>query len=307
MTHYQSVLCPVDLSDHSLAAVELATNLAKQSNASLTFIFVAPQWLPEEAMFSNEYIRETVAEDKARFLEIRPTVDDVAFDHLFVNGNPGPEIVRAAKSHDLIVISTHGRSGILRLLMGSVAQYVLRHAECPVVTFRSSTKKQSAVPDKQGLDSKHFVTELMHHVAPIRGFDKMESVIAELKKANETGAPVINEMGNCVGILTESDINKYRDLRERYENRDESVVDEIFETDEFGQRRAGNYNFDQVHRHMTSPVVTIFNSQSCKQAQELFESNQDIHHLVVVDELECPLGILESRDLTDSESLSQGS
>ncbi len=306
MKQARTILCPIDLSDNSLAAVQLATSLAKQSNAKLVFIYVAPQWLPEEAMFGSEYIRETVAEDKKEFLSVRPTDEQVEFDHLFVSGNPGPEIVRAAKSHDLVVISTHGRTGLVRLLMGSVAQYVLRHATCPVISYRASAKKPlvkktQETPRIQEPQPKHFVSELMHHVTPIHGYQKMDDVIKELEKANESGAPVVDEMGRCLGILTESDIKKYRDIQERYENRDESVVDEIFETDEFGQRRAGNCDFELVSRHMTAPVVTISHSRSCKKAQELFDSNKEIHHLVVVDETERPLGILVARDLLNCE------
>lgn len=302
MSQIKSVLCPIDLSDNSLDAVEIATTLAKRHDAKLVFIYVAPQWLPEEAMFGSEFIRETVAEDKQEFMDVRPTDDAVKFDHLFVSGNPGPEIVRAAKSHDLVVMNTHGRSGLLRLLMGSVAQYVLRHATCPVISYRSKAKNESKPTITKEHEPKHFVSELMHHVAPIRGYEKMEFVISELVQANETGAPVVNEEGICIGILTESDINEYRNLQERLENRDESVVDEIFETDEFGQRRAGNCNFDQVHRHMTSPVITILNSQSCKKAQELFDSNSKIHHLIVIDQTERPIGIIRSSDLSNCET-----
>jgi len=307
MTEFKNILCPVDLSENSLAAIDLATSLAKQSGAKLDFIYVAPQWLPEEAMFGSEYIRETVAEEKSEFLQIRPSDSEVEFDHLFVNGNPGPEIVRAAASHDLVVICTHGRSGLFRLLMGSVAHYVLRHAVCPVISYRASSKKHAAPAQNQEREPKHFVSELMHHVTPIHGYEKMDVVIAELEKAKQTAAPVVDEMGNCLGILTVSDINKYRDLQQRYEKRDASVVDEIFEVDEFGQRRAGASTFDQVHRHMTSPVVTITNSQSCRKAQELFDSNKDIHHLVVVDETQRPIGIVVSGDLLNREVLSRES
>lgn len=302
MPEFKKILCPVDLSDNSLAVIDLATAIAKKSDAKLVFLFVAPQWLPEEAMYGAEYIRATVEEDKKLFQELRPSDDSVAFEHEFVHGNPSPEIVNAAKSCDLVVMSTHGRSGILRMLMGSVAQYVMRHATCPVVSYRNSrtakeTKKQERQP-------QHFVTDVMHQVQAIHGFEKMEKVIAELSQAKETAAPVVNEMGACTGILTNSDINKYHELQERFANRDETVIDEIFETDEFGQRRAGNCDFDQVHRHMTSPVITISNKESCQKAQELFDQNKEIHHLVVIDERDHPVGILVSRDLVDCKTQS---
>jgi CBS domain-containing protein len=248
-------------------------------------------------MYGAEYIRATVAEDKKVFHELLPSDSDVACEHVFVYGNPSPEIVNAAKSCDLVVMSTHGRSGILRMLMGSVAQYVMRHATCPVISYRNS--KVAKETEKQERQPQHFVTDVMHQVQPIHGFEEMDKVIMELNRANETAAPVVNEMGVCTGILTNSDIAKYRELQERFEKRDETVVDEIFETDEFGQRRAGNCDFNQVHRHMTSPVVTISNKEPCQKAQELFDQHKEIHHLVVIDERDHPVGILETRDLAE--------
>jgi nucleotide-binding universal stress UspA family protein/CBS domain-containing protein len=282
----------------------LATSIAKRDDATLVFIYVAPQWLPEEAMLSSDYVRSTVAADKQVFLDLRPTDESVAYEHLFVDGNPGPEIVRASKNCDLVVMSTHGRSGILRFLMGSVAQYVLRHTTCPVISFKASQTTRLAESNER--QPKHFITDVMHHVSPIRGFQQMETVIAELDQAKQTGAPVVDDLGCCIGILTKSDIDKYRELQKRYEERDETVIDEIFETDGFGQRRAGNRDFDQVHRHMTSPAVTIANTATCQKAQLLFDHNSDIHHLVVVDDSEHPIGILTTTDLKECEGVSPG-
>ena len=297
MPEFKKILCPIDLSENSLAVIDLATLIAKQRDAKLVFLYVAPQWLPEEAMYGADYIRATVAEDKKAFHELTPTDSSVAFEHAFVYGNPSPEIVKAAKTCDMIVMSTHGRSGILRMLMGSVAQYVMRHASCPVISYRNS--KTETKTERKERQPQHFVTDVMHQVQPIQGFENMEDVIAELNRAKETAAPVVNEMGACTGILTTSDIAKYRELQARFERRDETVIDEIFETDEFGQRRAGNTDFHQVHRHMTSPVIMISNKESCQKASEMFEQHKEIHHLVVVDEREHPVGVLVIGDLAD--------
>ncbi len=304
MNRHQKVLCPVDLSANSMAAVGLATMIAKQNNSGLVFLYVAPQWLPEEAMFGSDYVRDTVEEDKSQFLKIRPTDAAVEFEHIFVNGNPGPEIVRASKSCDTVVMSTHGKAGIMRFLMGSVAQYVMRHSACSLVMVKNLKIEQPAADDDR--QKQTFVTDIMRHVRPIRGFDKIEKVITELERANESGAPVSDTSGCCIGILTKTDIAKYLSLQERYKNRDETVIDEMFETDEFGQRRASNFDFDQVHRHMTSPVVTISNNESCQKARELFENNKNIHHLVVVDDGNHPIGIVETQDVNECKDLPSG-
>ncbi len=319
MVAVRKILCPVDLSVNSLAAVELATSLAKLHGAKLVFFYIAPQWLPKETIVDSSYVRAAVDADRSVFLEIRPMDPAVQYDHKFMFGNPGPEIVRAAKDFDLIVISTHGRGGLLRLLVGSVAQYVMRHAKCPVIVYKCPPPKSNesvAVPNEvvavrtetvelgpqstQRLPIKQrFVTDVMHHVGPLRGYHKMDDAIIELHRANQTGAPVIDEAGTCIGILTQTDIEEYRELQERLAARDETVVDEIFETDEFGQRRAGNSSFDLVSRHLTSPVITVSNDDSCETAHSALGRNSNVHHLVVVDESNHPLGILESADLYD--------
>ena len=101
------------------------------------------------------------------------------------------------------------------------------------------------------------VKHIMHQLRPVRCFDKIKQVLAELEKVGQTAAPVVDDLGCCIGILTKTDIARFHSLLKRFEARDPSVIDEMFETNEFGQRRSINLDFDQVKRHMTSPVVTI--------------------------------------------------
>jgi len=295
MKTIQRILCPVDLSKTSLGAIDLATQLAKQNDAKVCFIYVAPQWLPQEAMIASEYIRDMVDADKKEFEQLRPSDPSVEFEHEFVSGNAGPEIVRATKSADMVVLCTHGRSSIFRFIMGSVAQYVLRNSKCPVVLVKGLEVAEEGKKAETMNDEKlQFVTDVMHQVPPIHAFDKMDDVLAQLEKADETAAPVVDELGRCIGILTSSDIEHFHVLLERFAARDESVVDEMFEVDKFGQRRATNLNFDQVQRHMTKEVVSVSNEQTVKDAIEVFEANPGIHHLVVVDEDKHAVGIVDS-------------
>jgi nucleotide-binding universal stress UspA family protein len=68
---------------------------------------------------------------------------DVPVETQVLLGTPGAAIVTAARDSnaDLIVMGTHGRTGISRLLLGSVAEYVLRHAQCPVLTIKPGTSQ----------------------------------------------------------------------------------------------------------------------------------------------------------------------
>jgi CBS domain-containing protein len=68
----------------------------------------------------------------------------------------------------------------------------------------------------------------------------------------------------------------------------------MFEADKYGHIRCDNDSFQQVSRHMSQPVITVTNSESVESANQLFADNPEIHHLVVVDELNRPLGILYS-------------
>lgn len=352
MVSFKRILCPVDLSPNSAGAIELASSLSHQYRGKLVFIYVAPQWLPTETIADADYIRTALEYDQKEFEKVRPAVDGVEFEHIFRQGNPGPAIVEAAADCDLVVMTTHGHTGFLRLIMGSVAEYVMRHVKCPVVTCKimhEKSKQLASTPEKsseqssaaQKLVSKsastetasassadepidtlaksesqlafspasanrgttakptparqRFVTTVMSHVKPIHEFDPMETVIRDLEMAGETAAPVIDELGVCNGILTRSDIRHYRELQQRLQNHDETVLDEVFETDEFGQRRTGSCSFEQVCRHMTSGAITIASSATCDAAKVLFAENPRIHHLVVVDHANHPVGILDSR------------
>ena len=72
-----------------------------------------------------------------------PTDKTVPCEHRLIKGEPAPAIARLAESEDVdvIVMGTHGRSGLTRVLMGSVAEAVVRRATCPVVTYRQPSKK----------------------------------------------------------------------------------------------------------------------------------------------------------------------
>ena len=303
MAMFKRILCPIDLSGNSLAAIEMATTIAKQYHSKVVFLYVAPQWLSASTVTGNEYIQEIVKNDKAAFEKITPTDASVPFEHVFINGNPGPEVVLATQNADMVVMSTHGRTGIARFMMGSVAQYVLHNAKCPVILVKGleitklDLESESEESKESKTESQTFVTDLMHQVPPIHSFDEMETVLEQMTKAKTTAAPVIDSLNTCIGILTQTDINDYRSLKKRFEKKDESVVDEMFEVDKYGQRRPINYNFDHVERHMTTELVSVKNTDSIQKAKELFELNPKIHHLVVLDDCDHPVGIVDASEV----------
>jgi nucleotide-binding universal stress UspA family protein len=289
------ILCPVDLSENSFGAIELATMLAEQRNSKIAFYYVTPVWEPGGSSQLQEYAKQFIEHEKMQLYKVRPTSSAVEFEHHFIHGNPAAELVKATKKADLIVMSTHGRSGIVRLIMGSIANFVLRNAKCPAVLVKGNEiAKDESEQMQQSVESQTYVTEVMHPVPPVHAFETMDSVLNDLTKARETAAPVVNESGKCIGILTTSDIEKFHSLQKRFDEKDESVINEMFEVNKYGQCCTDNYNFDQVERHMTKEVISLSDSDSVQVAIDLFKSNPKIHHLIVVDEDDQPVGIIDA-------------
>jgi len=136
------ILVPTDFSECSLIAFEYGLQLARDFNAELRLVHVInPQAYP----FGDEYValdhvqlmRETeYAEQKQmRSMAARAMT---RYSVRVIHGSPAVEICNAANADaDLIVISTHGRTGLGHLLIGSVAEHVVRNAHCPVLVIPS--------------------------------------------------------------------------------------------------------------------------------------------------------------------------
>ncbi len=133
------ILVPVDFSDSSAVVLRYALTIAhSKPSAAITLFHVDPQVLP----YYDE--RSGGLEPARWFTHLRlccvkrAASIDVPIDEMVVYGDPATEIVIAAKceSYDLIVMGTHGHTGIQRLLIGSVAEAVMRDAPCPVLFVR---------------------------------------------------------------------------------------------------------------------------------------------------------------------------
>ncbi len=138
------ILFPTDFSAASQAVLPLATSLARDMGATLVILHVEepPMAYGELAVGTNEVQSKAVA---SMLENVSPPDAKVPFVRRMVMGNPASEIVRVADQDgiDLIVMPTHGRSGLSRLLMGSVAELVVRHANCPVLTLKQPSLEKS--------------------------------------------------------------------------------------------------------------------------------------------------------------------
>jgi nucleotide-binding universal stress UspA family protein len=140
------ILHPTDFSAHSKAAFEVACSIARDSGAGLLVVHVIPPSISDDDL--AECRREAYRARLQGELRAVKSVDpNLPVAYLLLDGDPARVIVETATAQgmDLIVLGTHGRTGLGRLLTGSVAEYVLRRAACPVLTV-----KAPAVPAAPG-------------------------------------------------------------------------------------------------------------------------------------------------------------
>ena len=138
------LLVPVDFSDSSLRALRYAVGLAAESGGSLTIVHVVPAdygWLgigQEEFRDLDKSLQHQAA-DRLRALADANVPRNTSADLEVRVGRPAEEIVAAAgeTKSDLIVLSTHGLTGLDRYLIGSVADRVARLSPCPVFLMRA--------------------------------------------------------------------------------------------------------------------------------------------------------------------------
>ncbi|HPQ42018.1 MAG TPA: universal stress protein [bacterium] len=132
------ILCPTDFSDSARYAFQTAVMMAERFNASIElFHVIEPSaYVSDRIEDSEKTYQETVRDKLAVLAEVPGPQVPVAVE--IATGIPYMEITRRASEigADLIVIGTHGRTGIRHLLIGSVAEKVVRAAACPVLTVR---------------------------------------------------------------------------------------------------------------------------------------------------------------------------
>ncbi len=141
---FQRILVPTDLSDNSKAAFQLGIAMAREMKARLDVLHVidlrevqvSPYLEPWHVSLEKELVDQRLAQFRAFCQAFDMEGVEVAQHHR--SGIPFIEIVRFSReiSADLIVMGTHGRTGIAHILIGSVAEKVVRKAQCPVMTVK---------------------------------------------------------------------------------------------------------------------------------------------------------------------------
>jgi nucleotide-binding universal stress UspA family protein len=157
----KTILCPVDFSDLSALALKYAANFRKCSGGELVVMFANP-FLPPPMLNPAQMDQLAEAWRESRiateqylksFLQKHLRGTDSSAHTMVVESSPVPAIVETARdrSVDLIVMGTHGQGGEKRMLLGSVAERVLREADCPVLTVRQKRGTVTASPSIKNL------------------------------------------------------------------------------------------------------------------------------------------------------------
>jgi nucleotide-binding universal stress UspA family protein len=149
------ILVPVDFSECSHAAVEWATLLALRFDAAVDVLHVwsvsvLESWTPYEPDGVDRHLihlEQAEAGNSMKEILTRLEQAGVPAHGRVDSGDPLHTILRVAADgeYDVIVMGTHGRTGLTHLLLGSVAESVVRRAPCPVLTIRQHRQKEQAI------------------------------------------------------------------------------------------------------------------------------------------------------------------
>jgi nucleotide-binding universal stress UspA family protein len=143
------ILSPIDFSDSSREALDVAADVAKRYGSELLLLHAVPV-IPDDASILHESTDEKALIEDAR-QRVQELADNLKHQGLQARATIGlandaaTEILRVAKAEnvDLIVIATHGMTGLRHLAFGSVAEKVVRTADCRVLVLRKSAATQS--------------------------------------------------------------------------------------------------------------------------------------------------------------------
>lgn len=157
----KTILFPTDFSEFNKVALEYASRLAAESGAMLYIVHADEMEQLAAVMVDSAYPYPSPWDDEGRreahrkLKKVLPTVPGVKYQHCFLRGTPTGEIVSFAKEEgvDLIVMASHGRTGLRRLLMGSTAENVMRHAPCPVLIVKEPATISALKEIDSGADS----------------------------------------------------------------------------------------------------------------------------------------------------------
>jgi nucleotide-binding universal stress UspA family protein len=140
---FRTVLHPTDFSDLSQTALVYAAEMAHDHGGKLLILHAVETLGPENVTYGEAVSQRQPEAYRQRLWEelhrIKPQRADVAVEYLLCKGDAAPAVLRVAAERqcDLIVMASHGRTGLKRFFQGSIAEEVLRRAPCPVLVVKA--------------------------------------------------------------------------------------------------------------------------------------------------------------------------
>jgi nucleotide-binding universal stress UspA family protein len=162
MNIIRRILVPTDFSELSLSGIDFIRSLAVLYDAELVLLHVVdttpPPAVPELDVHASLTREETRAKERLAEIVVRLFPATRNITPLVRRGDPAKEIVRLASEEgaDLIVIATHGRTGLAHVLMGSVAEKVVRHATVPVLTVKPESMRPPLMEQEDINEQLHY-------------------------------------------------------------------------------------------------------------------------------------------------------
>ncbi len=143
MVLFKKILIPTDGSEYTKAAVRMGLEIAKASGAEVTALYVVDQTsfinFPTDSTIISVYtLLEKEGEEAMEYVKQEAERLGVKVTPRIEEGSPSRKIVELSSEHDLVVMGTLGRTGFSKLLLGSVAERVVRFAKCPVLVVRAT-------------------------------------------------------------------------------------------------------------------------------------------------------------------------
>jgi len=140
--HIGRILVPIDFSEHSQKALRYALAFARQFEAEVTLVHIVEQMVyPGDWMYPPLAATDFEAEKREKMISRLQALDagsGIRTKHIVRLGRAWQEVIEIAQEMkcDMIILATHGYTGLKHALLGSVAEKIVRHAPCPVLTVR---------------------------------------------------------------------------------------------------------------------------------------------------------------------------
>jgi nucleotide-binding universal stress UspA family protein/predicted transcriptional regulator len=198
---YRRILAPMEFDETAPAVFDAAVRIASETGGTVFLMHVVPMVVAPTGMPNYVDIykdQEKIAKQKLETIVERQR-SEVKCELLTRIGDPAHEILALERqmAADLIVLATHGRKGVRRMLLGSVAEAVLRDATCPVLTVQ---RQESDV---------HLAAKWMTpHPISAEPAEKLSTVRTKMLSGHFRTMPVLSD-GKLVGVITDRDLRRH--------------------------------------------------------------------------------------------------